>query len=281
VIPVADPLPRPLLDLDRLGQVARTGRQAFASADPYPHAVIDDFADPEALSRVVAEFEQTQQGWDHYYHYNERKVALTKFDEFGPRVKELVEALHSPRFLSIVEQLTGLEQLLPDWELDGAGLHKSPPGGFLNLHTDFLSHPSQPTWIRQINLLLYLNPTWSDEWGGALELWNADTSRCGARIDPIFNRCVIFHTTDTSYHGHPKPLACPPDVERRSLALYYYQESNQVQRVSSTHYRGSPEDSRLRRAMIALDRQAVRAFSVVRRHTGLSDRVVSRILRRL
>jgi hypothetical protein len=43
-----------------------------------------------------------------------------------------------------------------------------------------------------------------------------------AQIDPIFNRCVIFTTTDTSYHGHPVPLTCPPGVTRKSLALYYY-----------------------------------------------------------
>jgi hypothetical protein len=39
---------------------------------------------------------------------------------------------------------------------------------------------------------------------------------------PVFNRMVIFNTTDLSYHGHPDPLNCPEDRSRRSLALFYY-----------------------------------------------------------
>jgi hypothetical protein len=33
---------------------------------------------------------------------------------------------------------------------------------------------------------------------------------------------VIFSTTDTSYHGHPTPLACPPGRTRKSASFYYY-----------------------------------------------------------
>ena len=32
----------------------------------------------------------------------------------------------------------------------------------------------------------------------------------------------IFGYSETAWHGHPVPLTCPPDRERRSLALYYY-----------------------------------------------------------
>ena len=71
-------------------------------------------------------------------------------------------------------------------------------------------------------MLLYLNEGWSAEWGGDLELWPVDMSVPSKTIAPVFNRTVIFSTTPTSYHGHPAPLACPPDVVRRSLALYYY-----------------------------------------------------------
>jgi hypothetical protein len=33
---------------------------------------------------------------------------------------------------------------------------------------------------------------------------------------------VVFTTTDTSFHGHPEPLACPEGRTRKSIALYYY-----------------------------------------------------------
>src|SRR5436305_5561679 len=45
---------------------------------------------------------------------------------------------------------------------------------------------------------------------------------CEERVMPYFNRCVVFSTTSTSFHGHPEPLACPEDRTRKSMALYYY-----------------------------------------------------------
>jgi hypothetical protein len=47
-------------------------------------------------------------------------------------------------------------------------------------------------------------------------------TRAEQRIDPVFNRTVIFSTADKSYHGHPDPLRCPEGRTRRSMATYYY-----------------------------------------------------------
>mgnify|MGYP001466303056 FL=1 len=46
--------------------------------------------------------------------------------------------------------------------------------------------------------------------------------RCIKKIAPVFNKMVIFSTTDFSNHGHPDPLACPNNISRKSLALYYF-----------------------------------------------------------
>ena len=66
--------------------------------------------------------------------------------------------------------------------MDGGGLHRSLPGGFLNVHTDFSAHHSKPGWRRRVNLLLYLNPEWQPDWGGELELWSKDMQRCVTRV---------------------------------------------------------------------------------------------------
>ena len=58
--------------------------------------------------------------------------------------------------------------------------------------------------------------------GGHLELWDSGVKACEQRILPIFNRLVVFSTTDFSYHGHPDPLTCPDHRTRNSIALYYY-----------------------------------------------------------
>jgi hypothetical protein len=47
-------------------------------------------------------------------------------------------------------------------------------------------------------------------------------TRAEHRIDPEFNRMVIFTITDHAFHGHPEPLRCPEGRTRRSLAFYYY-----------------------------------------------------------
>jgi hypothetical protein len=58
---------------------------------------------------------------------------------------------------------------------------------------------------------------------------------CVRKVAPAFNRCVIFSTTDFSYHGHPEPLACPVGVTRKSLALYYYSNGRPPEELSAEH----------------------------------------------
>lgn len=103
----------------------------------------------------------------------------------------------------------------------GSGLHQTLPGGLLQVHADFNRH--KVTGLhRRVNMFVYLNPEWDEKYGGHLELWPRDLSKCEQRILPTLGRFVVFSTTDFSYHGHPAPLTCPPDRSRRSLALYYY-----------------------------------------------------------
>lgn len=120
-----------------------------------------------------------------------------------------------------MEKLTGIGDLLPDLAFLGGGLHEVLPGGSLEVHADFNLHPSLQLH-RRVNALLYLNEGWHEEWGGHLELWARDMSHCEKKIAPVFNRLVVFNITDDAYHGHPHPLACPPDRSRLALALYYY-----------------------------------------------------------
>jgi hypothetical protein len=80
-----------------------------------------------------------------------------------------------------------------------------------------------------------LNEDWQDEWGGHLELWDKEMSHAVEKISPVFNRLVVFATTDSSFHGHPDPLTCPVGVRRRSLALYYYSNGRPEEERSESH----------------------------------------------
>lgn len=202
----------------------------YAQAAPFPHIVIDDFLEAETLARAMAEFPAPEQIPDwrradavdaHGRTAQINKLGYSNELAFGPTLRGLVHAFNSGPFLRWLEGLTGIDGLLPDPHMAGGGLHQYLPGAQLRVHADFNKLPGYGL-DRRLNLLLYLNPSWDEAWGGALELWDRDMQACVQRILPLANRCVVFSTTRDSYHGMPDPLRCPDGVTRRSLALYYY-----------------------------------------------------------
>ncbi|MEE9394563.1 MAG: 2OG-Fe(II) oxygenase, partial [Planctomycetota bacterium] len=146
------------------------------------------------------------------YHYE----TLLQFD-----LQAFLFLMNSPIMLLFLEELTGIPNLISDPYFGGGGPHRIEKGGFLKVHTDFNRHPKLRLY-RRLNLLVYLNHDWPEEYGGHLELWDRDLSNCTSRILPTFNRTVVFETSDHSWHGHPHPLSCPSDRSRQSIGFYYY-----------------------------------------------------------
>jgi Rps23 Pro-64 3,4-dihydroxylase Tpa1-like proline 4-hydroxylase len=273
-------IPVDVVDFARLDDLAERYRGEFAAAEPFPHVAIDDFLPIETAERVHAEFQEPLDGWKHYYHVNERKLGLTEEEKMPPYTRAVFEAMRSPRFVDFITKLSDIEGLISDPTLEGGGMHMSEPGGFLNMHTDFLTHTKNRSWRRHLNLLVYLNKDWKEEWNGDLELWDAEMTHCAKSVAPVFNRCVIFNTVPKSYHGHPHRLACPPGESRKSILLYYYRDEGKSRRVTSTDYRPLPDDSAFKKILIAADRGLVRTYTFVKGRTGLTDRTLDRILRR-
>jgi Rps23 Pro-64 3,4-dihydroxylase Tpa1-like proline 4-hydroxylase len=197
-------------------------RERYAQARPFPHAVIDGVFAEDVLDAILNEFPSAdREEWLQFESDNERKLASNQDASMGETTRQLLAELNSAAFIDFLEELTGISGLVPDPHLEGGGLHQIERGGHLNIHIDFNRHP-RTRLDRRLNVLVYLNRDWDPAWGGALELWSSDMRRREARVDPLFNRMVVFSTTEFSYHGHPEPLACPEDRNRRSLALYYY-----------------------------------------------------------
>ena len=253
-------------------------QEKYMGAEPYPHIMIDDFIEPDAAEQAYGSFPSVKdEGWIHYVHFNEKKDGLNKIDLLPPFVQEVIHEFNSPRFLSWLEKLTGIDGLLKDEMLEGGGLHQSLRDGFLNIHADFTVHPHKRNWRRRVNLLLYLNPDWKDEYGGFLELWSRDMKEMVHSIKPSFNRCVIFNTDADSYHGLPDPIKCPEDDSRKSIALYYFTEEDKIPVKRSTNYRARPSDG-LKSALIYLDKTAVATYSRLKGWLGINDDFVSNIL---
>jgi Rps23 Pro-64 3,4-dihydroxylase Tpa1-like proline 4-hydroxylase len=257
----------------RLDQLATEYRRNL----PFPYIQLDGFLDAETAQRVADAFPPVDAAWIHYLHLNEKKHGLNKRAMLPAAIDQLITDLNSPEFCRFLSELTGIPNLIADDSLEGGGLHQTMRGGFLNVHADFTVHPHHSHWRRRVNLLIYLTPQWKPEYGGALEFWERDMSRCARRIDPLFNRAVIFNTDEDSYHGVPEPLQCPAELSRRSIALYYFTEEAIAPKKIWTNYRARPQDG-IKAFGIWLDRQLLATYSTVKSVLGINDRIVSRIL---
>jgi Rps23 Pro-64 3,4-dihydroxylase Tpa1-like proline 4-hydroxylase len=269
------------LNLERLLATAAQLRRTFHTAAPYPHLVLDDFLDPAVADALAAEYELPSLDWRYYYHVNEKKLAVEDLSQMGPVSRLVIAELQSPAFVDALCAISGLEGLIADPAMDGGGLQQTRRGGYLNVHTDFLSHATRRNWSRQVNLLLYLNREWPESYKGGLELWDANVQRCVRRIAPTFNRCVIFRTGATSFHGIPEAVACPPGDARKALALYYFRDEGRVTPLRPTFYAPLPDDPLRKRALIRIDRWLVYAYTALKRYTPIGNDAATRLLRRL
>lgn len=255
-------------------------KEKYRMEQPFAHMTFKDFLDSDVATKALSQFPKSDdETWTHWKHFNSNKMGNTNRKVFPEFIGQLIDEFQSDRFVKWLSQLTGIEGLLSDPTLDGGGIHQTETGGFLNIHADFTTHHYRTHWRRRVNLIVYFNENWKEEWGGHLELWTKDMSRCMVRHAPEFNSAVIFSTNDDSFHGHPEPLKTPEGVSRRSLALYYYTEEPNLDAGKSTQYRARPNDSAVKRTLIYLDTKAIDLYSRLKVRFKLSDQFASQILK--
>jgi Rps23 Pro-64 3,4-dihydroxylase Tpa1-like proline 4-hydroxylase len=188
--------------------------------------VIDNAISPGALAAINRDWPKDDDPrWRKEDGRHNRKWAMPAGEGAAFRI---ARALSTPAFCARIAELIGEPSVEGDGGQFGGGLHAIPSTGFLHMHQDFKFHPDGRK--RVANLLLYVNPEWSKAWGGALRLSHEGQTR---EYMPIGGRAVIFRTDRPGIHGHPEPLACPPHVMRRSIAVYYY-----------TSERGTPDKTK-------------------------------------
>ncbi len=223
-----------LLPIDKLGSIAANQADEYINAAPFAHGVYDDVFAPELLDKVIDEFEEGEKTWKEFESKYEKKLQMNRDINLQPVTRAFIHNLNSEPFLNFLEKLTGIKGLIPDPYLSGGGLHKIPRGGKLGVHVDFNEHTTMNVY-RRLNVLIYLNRDWKEEWGGNFELWDEKQLGCQKKVAPLFNRMAIFTTTATSFHGHPEPLDCPEDRCRMSLALYYYTAQDRGAQQKKSH----------------------------------------------
>jgi len=219
--------------------------ESFRNGHPFPHVVVDNLIDPEALRSLVPKYPSVEEKkWWQYDNPLERKFAFNDLSQLDVGFREFFDEANSSDVVAQLGRLAGLENLVPDHTLNGGGLHQIKPGGKLDVHEDFNIHRPMKAF-RKLNMIVYLNENWDASYGGNLELWNKEMTECVSKVLPIFNRTVVFRTDMKSNHGHPEPLTCPEGMTRRSLAMYYYvpmTEAELESEYTSTQFKKRPED---------------------------------------
>ena len=220
-----------------LAEFALKEKQNYLTAKPFPNIALNNFFNDDFLNAIHNEFPDLSKLNDseNYSAKNEIKLSNKNYEKFPPTIKSFIDFLNSNIFLDFLQNLTSIkEKLVPDPHLEGGGLHEIKSGGVLKIHTDFNRHPFL-NLDRRINVLIYLNKNWLESYGGYLEFWNKDMSKCEKKISPSFNTIAIFSTTDFSNHGHPNPLNCPREISRKSIALYYFSSGRPKNEILETH----------------------------------------------
>jgi hypothetical protein len=202
--------------------------------------VLDDFLERDKCDALLKDFP----AFDPKNATDERgrtgrKAVVEKVSRISPFYGEFYRYINSTPFLQAMSAVTGIPGLIADATLFGGGTHDNQSGQSLDTHIDF--NIDERTMLhRRINVLLYLNREWDEEWGGAIELHSdprnpaADTVRSFA---PMFNRALIFETGERSWHGFQR-ITLPtthPHLSRKSFSIYLYTKDRPTEEIVAPH----------------------------------------------
>ena len=215
-------------------------RADFLAASPFKHVVIDDFFEPEFARQLLDQFPR----FDSALARNEGgatggKAVNTNIRAISPAYQRLYDAISAAPFLDLVSRLSGIPNLILDPKMFGGGTHENLHGQELDPHVDF-NYDEARQLHRRLNLIVYLNPEWRQEWGGALEIHSNPRNPQENQIRgyvPLFNRCVMFETNEYSWHGFPR-INLPEDkrhLSRKSISIYLYTRTRPAEEIAPLH----------------------------------------------
>lgn len=195
--------------------------ESYRGKQPYPYGGFDDFLPPEVLEKVISELQSLPEVETSFDRPQEKLKTSYVPERLPPYTRNLFYTLNSRPFIQFLENMSGIKGLIPDPYFAGGGIHVVGNGGHLDIHADF-NHNAILNLERRMNVLIYLNKDWKQEYGGSFEIWNNDMTAMVESFVPQFNRMVCFNTGSSTWHGNPTPVNHPEGKPRMSIALYYY-----------------------------------------------------------
>jgi len=216
------------IDYVELYAKAENLKNIYQKNNPFPNCVIDNFFNTITYKNICDTFPTRENEiWKTPTNSHTLNKSVTKQGPLGLKEylfsenqRRLFMELHSSLFLNFLEKLTGINGLIPDPYFAEGSYAMSKSGGILDIHADF-SHHDKLNLERRLNILIYLNDDWRNDYEGALNLYDPNLVLV-KKIYPIGNRIAIFNTSENSFHGFPEKIKCPENMVRKSINLYYY-----------------------------------------------------------
>lgn len=212
----------------------------YSTAVPCKHLVLDNFLDQDLADRLFEHFPSLDSLNVKRKSLNEKKAEDYHFERWDPSFSELREVVSGEAFYQWMRQVTGMEDLITTSDSLGSGVHQGGNGSYVDVHVDVNMNPEAGLW-RRVNLLIYLNKNWEDEYGGHLELWDKAMKVKHHHIAPSHNRAVIFYTDDNSPHGYSK-IDIPEGESRKSFYTYYYTEIGEGFKYRDSKFISRPDE---------------------------------------
>lgn len=213
----------------------------FLDSKPFKHIKIDNFLQDNIVDQLCIDFPKFDNDKAKNEHGNiGPKCVHTDLKSISPFYKDFYEYISSYDFLSTIEQISGIDNLVFDHNMYGAGTHENVSGAELDVHVDF-NYDSVTKFHRRLNLLIYLNDNWEEDWGGAIDLFASPISFYPPKpitFNCIKNRCVIFETNEHSWHGFRK-INIPEDkrdsISRKLISIYLYTKDRPEDEIFPEH----------------------------------------------
>ncbi|WP_299212996.1 2OG-Fe(II) oxygenase [uncultured Aquimarina sp.] len=213
-----------MINFDFLEKNKEELRLKYLTNQPFSHLIIDDFCDENKLKELRNQIPELENKSRDYMFAN-NKFEKSNYKELGPLFNEIYEDFKSERFNEFLSFISA-KKVFVDPKNHGGGLHQGKKNSFLDMHLDFNYHPLDKNLYRQMNLLLYLNKDWKEEYGGELKIEDLRTNK-QAELGVPFNRLIIQECGPYTLHGYDM-TSFPDGNYRTSIATYAYTKHNQL-----------------------------------------------------
>lgn len=213
----------------------------FSTAIPCRHLVLDDFFEQGIADQLYENFPPMDSLNVKRKSLNENKAEDYHFERWHPSFAQVRDTVNSEAFYEWIRRVTGIDGLVTTQDSLGSGVHQGADKSFVDVHVDVNMNPEAGLW-RRVNLLVYLNKEWKEEYGGHLEIWDKEMKTMHHKILPKHNRAVIFYTDDNSPHGVTK-VNVPEGETRKSFYTYFYTEIGEGFKYRDSQFKNRPDEA--------------------------------------